>query len=84
MKTLHLLIGLNMCSIITNAILPLSVIVTSIVLVFPITTSQGGAGILRISLNVSLHSVMLSLMMFIVNDFDISPTAISTEIDLLR
>ena len=57
-------------------LIPLSVTVTSVVSVFPITTSQGGAGILRISLNVSLHSVMLSLMMFIVNDFDISPAAI--------
>ena len=61
---------------IINVILPLSVIVTSVVLVFPITISQGGDGILRISLNVSLHSAMLSLMMFIVNDFDIFPAAI--------
>ena len=60
----------------TNDILPLSFIVTSVVLIFPIITSHGGAGILRISLNVSSHSVMLSLMMFIVNDFDISPAAI--------
>ena len=65
-------------------VLPLSFIITSVVVVFPITTSQGGAGILSISLNVSLHSAMLSLMMSTVNDFDISPAAISTEIDLLR
>ena len=62
--------------VLTNDILPFSFIVTSVALVFPITTSQGGAGILRISLNVSSHSVILSLMMFIVNDFDISPAAI--------
>ena len=61
---------------ITTDIIPLSFIVTSVVSVFPLTTSQGGDGILRISLNVSSHSVMLSLMMFIVNDFDISPAAI--------
>ena len=66
---------------IINVILPLSVTVTSVVSVFPITTSQGGAGILRISLNVSSHSAVLSLMMLIVNDFDISPAAILTVVE---
>ena len=72
-----------MHSIITNATLPLSFNVTSVVSVFPITTSQGGAEILIISLNISSHSVMSSLMMFIVNDFDISPAAILMVVECI-
>ena len=36
---------------------------------------------LNVSLNVSSHSVMLSLMMFIVNDFNISPAATLTVVE---
>ena len=51
---------------------------TSVVSVSPLTAPQAEAGTLRVSLNVSSHSVMLSFMMFIVNDFDVSPAAILT------
>ena len=60
---------------------PLSFIVTSIESIFPITAPQAEAGAMNVSLNVSSHSVMLSLMMFIVNDFDISPAATLTVVE---
>ena len=62
-------------------VLPLSIIVTSVESIFPLTAPQAEAGTLSVSLNVSSHSVMLSLMMFIVNDFDISPAAILTVVE---
>jgi len=49
-----------------------SFIVTLVVLVFPLITPQVEDGTLSVSLNVSPHSIILSLMMFIANDFDIS------------
>ena len=46
--------------------LPLSFIVTSVVSVSPLTAPQAEAGTLSVSLKVSSHSVILSLMIFIV------------------
>ena len=67
-----------------NTLLPsLSLIITSVLLSVALTTSQGGVGILSISINISSHSVMLSLMMFIANDFDISPAATLTVVESL-
>ena len=61
--------------------LPLSFIVTSVVSVAPLMAPQAEAGTLSVSLNVSSHSVILSLITFIVNDFDISPAAILTVVE---
>ena len=49
-----------------------SVIVSSVVLVAPLTAPQVETGTLSVNLNVSSHSIISSLMMFKVNDVDIS------------
>ena len=64
-------------------LLPLSFIVTSVVSVFPLTAPQVEAGMLSVNLNVSSHSVMLSIMMLILNDFPISPAATLTVVKSL-
>ena len=60
----------------TLLLLSSSLIVTSVALIFPIITPQTENGVLSVSLSVSLHSITLSFMMFIVKNLSISPAAI--------
>ena len=48
----------------------------------PLTTPQVEADIVSINLNVSSHSIMLSLTMFTVNDFDNSSAATPTVLEV--
>ena len=57
--------------------------ITSVVSCSPLTPPQVEAGTLSVSLNVSLHSVMLSLTMFIENDFDIFPAGTLTVVEFI-
>ena len=57
--------------------------VTSVVSVPPLIAPHVEAGTLSVSLNVSLHSVMLSLTIFIANDFDISPAGALTAVKFI-
>ena len=51
--------------------------------VSPLTTPQVEAEIVSINLNVSSHSVMLSLTMFTVNNFDNSSAATLTVVEII-
>ena len=57
--------------------------ITSVVSRSPLTAPHVEAGTLSVSLNVSLHSVILSLTMFIDNDFDISPADTLTVVEFI-
>ena len=54
--------------------------VTLVMLFLPLTAPQVDAGTLSVIVNVSSHSVILSLIMFIANDFDVSSAATLTVV----